>query len=139
MTLSQLKPYWVRYETRIEKWTRVIGDPKTWKSGDPTEIVTGPREYTIPVKKLADAQGIEFLCPKCFAANGGERGTHLCSVTFEGRGVESHQGAHNKAGQPTRWSVSGTSLKNLTIAPSILIEDSCGWHGFITNGEVTGG
>jgi hypothetical protein len=38
---------------------------------------------------------------------------------------------------PGRWTVSGTGLADLTLAPSIhLSGPGCGWHGFVTAGEV---
>lgn len=131
MRLRDLDAYFVRYETRIDTWHRVIGDPATWKSGDPVETVTGPREFTVRVETLAEAQGIWFQCPKCVAADG-----HYLDVSFEGRGVKDAQGSHGKDGSPTRWKVSGTNLDDLTTQPSILIEYPCGWHGYITNGDA---
>ena len=73
----------------------------------------------------------------CFQQNGGAVGTHLCSVTFEGRGAQDHHGSHGKDGKPTRWSVSGTGFSDLTTSPSILLTAGCNWHGYITNGEVS--
>lgn len=137
MKLTDLEPEFVRYEMRIDTWTRCLGDPLTWKSGDPTEEVTGPREYKIRGVAFAEAQGIHFLCPLCFAKNGGPIGTHACDVTFTDRGVPDDLGSQNKEGKPVRWTVSGTTFEHLTTTPSILLEDGCGWHGFITNGEVT--
>ena len=29
------------------------------------------------VETLAEAHGVMFLCPRCFAANGGRAGTHM--------------------------------------------------------------
>src|SRR5450432_2334947 len=35
------------------------------------------------------------------------------------------------------WQRTGETFDTLTLTPSILrIKPSCGWHGFITNGEV---
>lgn len=74
---------------------------------------------------FAEACGVKFDCP---ATRG-----HLHFVPFEGRGIGDG------------WNVSGTSLDDLTLTPSILFhprtcramdEDCPGWHGFITNGEV---
>jgi hypothetical protein len=135
--LAELEPTFVRYELQVDTWTRVLGDPGTYKDGDPTEEVTGPREHTILDVPFAEAQGIEFLCPKCFLSNGGAGGTHWCNVTFSDRGVADQLGAHNTAGKPTRWAVSGDRFENLTTTPSILLEGGCGWHGFITNGEIS--
>lgn len=39
------------------------------------------------------------------------------------------------------WQRTGETFKTLTLTPSILrsrAKGGCGWHGFITNGEVTG-
>jgi len=148
MRLTLLEPTFVRYEMRIDTWTRCLGDAGTWKDGDPTEEVTGPREHTIhrtidangeyTVRvPFALAEGIEFLCPKCFAENNGARGTHGCNVTFADRGEPDDMGSHNKEGNAVRWNVSGDSFENLTTTPSILLEGGCAWHGYITNGEAT--
>jgi Family of unknown function (DUF6527) len=88
------------------------------------------------ITALAEAQGLWFLCPLCFAQNHGPVGTHTCETTFEGRGALPEQGSHNKEGKPTRWNVSGTNFQNLTLSPSIQLQGGCNWHGFITNGEI---
>jgi len=119
LKLALLEPGFFRYETRIEEYHTDKGK------------VTGPREYRIPVATLAEAQCIFFLCPICVHKQG-----HQVEVTFAGRGVLDHQGNHNKAGNPTRWNVSGNDFSDLTTTPSILLEGGCAWHGFITNGEI---
>lgn len=129
MKLTDLEPKFIRYESRVITWTRVLGDPLTWKSGDPTEQVTGPREHKIFVDSLAEAQGIWFRCPKCRS--------HCVEATFAGRGVPDDMGTHNKAGEAVRWNVSGTGFEDLTTTPSILLQGGCDWHGFVTNGDVT--
>jgi hypothetical protein len=113
MKLLDLEPQFIKYETT--------------NNGE----IIYPRG--IPIEQ---AQGLLFLCPKCFAENKGPVGTHTCEVSFEGRGVLPHQGSHNKDGKPVRWNVAGSDLQNLTLTPSILLEGGCAWHGFITNGEV---
>lgn len=35
-----------------------------------------------------------------------------------------------------RWNVSGDSLENLTLTPSVDVGITSCWHGFITNGEI---
>lgn len=90
------------------------------------------RELHVPVDKLEDAQGVMFLCPKCFVENKGGVGTHHMMCWFSKRGVPNHV-----TPKPGRWDVSGTGLEDLTLSPSVLIIGGCGWHGFITNGEVT--
>lgn len=116
MKLDELEPQFMRYETRTEDCVR---------------------EYTIPVDSFAEAQGIWFLCPKCFAINSGPVGTHMVDCTFAGRGALDTQGSHGKEGKPTRWNASGSDYSNLSLTPSILIDGGCAWHGHVTNGEIT--
>ncbi len=138
MRLTDLEPRFIRYEDRIETYNVVDGDPATWEErGKPTKEETGPRTYLVTAEVLDQAQGIYFLCPQCFKANGGAVGTHLCEVTFEGRGALDHQGTHNSKGQPVRWHVSGSGFGDLSTSPSILLEGGCGWHGYITKGDAT--
>lgn len=124
MRLTELDPRFVRY--RKEDGHEI----KTFATADTDG------SFTVPVP-FGEAQGIEFLCPLCFAKNAGPVGTHYCDVTFADRGVPDDLGTHNKEGKAVRWTVSGDTFENLTTTPSILIEGGCGWHGFITNGEVT--
>lgn len=34
------------------------------------------------------------------------------------------------------WQRTGVTFDTLTLTPSILRKSGCGWHGFITNGEI---
>lgn len=34
------------------------------------------------------------------------------------------------------WQRRGDTFENLTLTPSILRMGGCGWHGFVTNGEI---
>lgn len=120
MKLADLEPQFIRYETRIE-WI---------------EFKQQPRHYWIDVASLSEGQGLQFLCPACFAKNSGPVGTHLVEVTFADRGATDEQGSHGKSGKPTRWNASGSSYADLTLTPSILIDGGCGWHGFVTAGEI---
>lgn len=96
-------------------------------------------DIQVPVN-LPEAQGIYFLCPLCFAKNGGPVGTHSVCVSFANRGVTDEQGSRNKEGKPTRWEiVGGSGIDDLMLAPSILLESGCGWHGFIGNSGVPAG
>jgi len=103
--------------------------------------VSTDHEYLHYVDTLAEAQGVKFLCPSCFVRNKGAIGTHGIEVSFTGRGVQDHQGSHNREGKPSRWNASGSSYADLTLTPSVLIDEAkpaCdGWHGHITNGEIT--
>lgn len=79
----------------------------------------------------AGADGIEFLCPKCFIENGGPAGTHRIHVHFAEGKTPATIGL-NSEGQTVRWSVRGTGYNDLVISPSILLQGpGCGWHGFI--------
>lgn len=81
----------------------------------------------------AEADGIIFLCPKCFHANGGPRGTHSVICWKPNVNPEMHP-------KPGRWNMEG-ELKNLTFvgpgAVSVLLTGGCNWHGFIRDGKAT--
>lgn len=141
MKLTDLGAWFIQYEARVETWTRVLGDPATWKYGDPTEEVTGPRQYKIPVDALAEAHGVVFRCPVCKSVSG-----HPIEVTFAGRGVTDDHGSRGSGGEPTRWAiVSGSGLDDLTLSPSINCDiprkngepSACKFHGHIKNGEAS--
>ncbi len=137
MKLIDLEPRFIRYETKQELRDFIVGDHETWQErGQPVEKRLTDCEYHIYVDKLAEAQGIMFLCPKCFEQNKGIVGTHSIQVTFDGRNVLSHEGVQNKEG-PVRWQVSGNDYNDLTIQPSILLLSGCGWHGYVTNGGTS--
>lgn len=126
MKLTDLQAEFVRYETRNEGSPHVKPEGGNW--GDPY-----PHEAVIPVPDMASAQGMWLLCPVCFKKNGGPVGTHLIGVTFRNRGALDHQGSQSKHGGPSRWTVSGTGLHDLTVNPSV----DCGcWHGWIKNGDT---
>lgn len=94
-----------------------------------------PKSFRV-VEELAEADSVIFLCPVCFKQNNGPVGTHSIRIDFRGRNVPDHICMHNDKGHPVRWDVSGTSLENLTLKPSIQILGGCKWHGFITSGKV---
>lgn len=96
------------------------------------------------VETVAEADHLMFLCPLCFAKNGGSVGTHSVMVTFAGRNVPDDAGSRGTNG-PTRWNVAGTNLDDLTLTPSILLNESlppeqgCHWHGFVGSNGVPPG
>lgn len=115
MKLTELEPQFLRWEKRADG------------------------AYLVPVDRIEQAQGIRFLCPKCVAANGGKVGTHAVVCWSRSRGVpeEARPG-------PGRWALKGTGYRDLTLdadppaqARSVQLLGGCGWHGFVTNGEVT--
>lgn len=84
------------------------------------------------VDTFEQAQGVRFLCPACFVANGGPVGTHSILCWFRGRGVPD-----TETPGPARWAASGTGLEDLTLSPSILLTSGCRWHGFVRKGAIT--
>jgi hypothetical protein len=89
------------------------------------------------VATLVEADGIIFLCPKCFIANDPKGGIHSVICWFVGKVPD------DRAPRPGRWTPSGTGLHDLTFIPppdavSVhLTGPGCGWHGHIRNGEAT--
>jgi hypothetical protein len=89
------------------------------------------------VEALAQADGVWFLCPKCFAAHDGRIGTHAVLCWFTGKVADDvHPG-------PGRWTPSGTGLDDLTFIPgeppraiSVALTGGCGWHGFVSHGQA---
>ena len=123
MKLAQLEPEFLRREER------------------PDHV------YFVPVATIAEAQGVQFLCPKCFVAKGGPIGTHgvICWSRSAGVPDSAEPG-------PGRWRLVGSSLEDLSLmeepgfSRSVALKCEClepdgkpgaGWHGYITNGEAT--
>lgn len=94
-----------------------------------------PEGMTI-VDSLDKAQGLMFLCPRCFETNDGKVGTHTVVCWFADRGVPD-----DKNPKPGRWMPSGTGINDLTFvgpaAASVLLTTGCQWHGFIRDGKAT--
>ena len=90
------------------------------------------------VESIAEAQGVIFLCPLCFAANKGRRGTHSVICWSRSRGVPD-----DIEPKPGRWALRGTALDDLTLdaepgqSRSVLLLGGCNWHGFVTAGEAS--
>ena len=83
------------------------------------------------VDTLEDAQGILFLCPKCFASNGGPVGTHSVICWFKHRGVPD-----DLEPGPGRWEPSGLGYHDVSLTPSVNLSDpgGCLWHGWVKEG-----
>lgn len=95
--------------------------------------------YFQKVETLAEAQGIIFLCPKCYSENGGPVGTHSVICWSRSRGVP-----EAASPGPGRWALDGSGLEDLALnadppgsARSVQLNGGCGWHGFVTNGDAT--
>lgn len=78
---------------------------------------------------IATADGLRFLCPKCFEANGGAVGTH--SVVC----WRPHVPPTETPG-PGRWQIVGTGYGDLTLSPSVLITSGCMAHFFVRHGAI---
>ena len=95
------------------------------------------RVYHHKVKTIARAQGVRFLCPKCFCANGGKVGTHGVICWSRSRGVPD-----TATPGPGRWTLLGTGLHDLTLGPepgkshSVPLIGGCAWHGYVEGGAV---
>lgn len=113
MNLMELEPAWC---------TLADATGKSWWEGERDGVAL----------TAAQADGIRFLCPKCFRENGGPIGTHSIVCWFTGRVPNDIEPG------PGRWTPQGGDFSDLTLRPSIhLTGGGCGWHGFVTNGEVT--
>lgn len=105
MKLIDLNPKWLKHHNHVS-WFRV-------QSKD-------------------QADGIQFLCPKCFKANNGPEGTHsiICWAP---------QVSSNLSPRPGRWTMEGTDFNNLTLkakSSSVQLTGGCEAHFHIINGEI---
>ena len=87
------------------------------------------------VDTIEEAKGIRYLCPVCFAANGGSVGTH---------GIVNMTPVVGQEFRPTpgRWDFVGTGLDDLSLvagSSSIAITGGCNAHYWITNGRIADG
>lgn len=115
-TLRELEAVFIRYEGE---------DGRSMYYGDPPDVT------------IEQADAVMFLCPKCYAENGGSVGTHrvICNrprvPVIEGKYVG-----------PGRWEFSGTGIDDLVLtagSSSVLLTAGCQWHGFVGNGGVPPG
>lgn len=86
------------------------------------------------VQTIAEADGISFVCPQCFKANGMKRpGVHSV-ICWQPRVPASTSPG------PGRWTFSGTGYRDLTLSAKSssihLTGPGCGAHFFIRNGEI---
>ena len=84
------------------------------------------------VDSIWKADGVHFLCPTCFAQNGGPVGTHLILCWTPEAPKDMPPG-------PGSWSMSGTGYNDLTLSASsssICIPTGCKAHFFVRDGEI---
>lgn len=127
MKLTDLMPEWVNYAGG-KSFQRFSDSHSHVNYGEDEEWASPPDSP----EDIAHADGIMFLCPTCFKKNGGPIGTESVLVWFANR-----PNVPTDAEPLHRWRASGTSFDDLTLSPSVNVDHEH-WHGFITNGEVTG-
>jgi len=87
------------------------------------------------VDNMNDADGVWFLCPKCFTYNNGKIGTHgvICWRPHI---------PQDTSPTPGRWNFGGNNLDDLTFvgpnAVSIQLTGGCNAHFFVRNGSIEG-
>lgn len=84
------------------------------------------------VDAKSEADGIKFLCPKCFRENGGAIGTHavICWAPHVPQDTRP---------TPGRWEMHGTSFDDLTLvagSSSVLLKGGCNAHFFVRDGVI---
>jgi len=131
--LQALGATFIRREVRIEPVSVVKAAvfairPIGPFNADDFEIVVRPVIYHVHVDNLSEADGVSFLCPKCFPG-------HSVICWFTGKVPDDAKPS------PGRWNPSGTSIDNLTFvgpgAASVELLGGCLWHGAVVNGDAT--
>jgi len=86
------------------------------------------------VDDIAQADGIWFLCPKCYIANGNsDVGTHWIVCW-------SPKVPQTISPTPGRWELRGMGLADLSLvagSSSVRLTGGCAAHFFVQNGEIT--
>lgn len=99
----------------------------------PEFITSGIDGKTIfEVETMDQADGIMFLCPKCFEKNKGIVGTHRVVCW-------SPKVSQNINPSPGRWEMLGNGFDDLTLkagSSSVLLTGGCRAHFFITDGNI---
>lgn len=128
MDLTELEPQFMRRVVTPNVPTRISG---------PDGVIREELRESVGyrhVDTLAEADGIDFLCPTCFVANKGSVGTHHILCWRPGRvPLDATPG-------PGRWDFEGTGYADLTLTaqpPSILLRSGCNAHFHVRSGKVT--
>lgn len=99
---------------------------------DPQFLLVKDLKTFTHVESVEEADGIMFLCPVCFKANGGPKGTHRV-VCWRPRVPQSIPPI------PGRWEFQGAGYNDLTLvagSSSIALTTGCKAHFFVKNGEI---
>jgi len=91
---------------------------------DPNFLHYAPDATRCFVDQLARANGVIFLCPVC---QGSKAHYILCWTAAVPQTEAPHGG---------RWTLSGSSLADLTISPSVALVDGCRAHFWVQDGLV---
>lgn len=94
--------------------------------------ITIPNREHRYVDTIAEADGVQFQCPKCWTTNGGPIGTHYV-LCWRPRVPQSEPPT------PGRWEMQGTGLDDLTLvagSSSVAIVGGCAAHFFVRNGAI---
>ena len=126
MRFAELEPRYLRIEEKIEPWTRR-------KEDGANEQVVGPRRYYCPVTTIAEADGVKFLCPKCFQANGGVEGSHIVICWRP-------KVAKDVTPGPGRCELVGTSFEDMSLVSSptssVQLYGGCNAHFTVSQGNI---
>jgi hypothetical protein len=130
-SLRELNAYFTKYVERPV-------DPTIFIDG--VKHTSGIARSYHHVETLQEADGVWFLCPKCFVENHGPVGTHVHAIGFAGLCLPGSY-TQGSDGQDTRWNVglSSTGLDDLVLTPSIQTVGGCNWHGFVGSNGVPPG
>lgn len=100
---------------------------------DPTFLIREDDKSFRMTDDIGKADGVEFLCPVCFKANGGSVGTHaiICWAPHV---------PQTTSPTPGRWNLVGTGYHDLSLvagSSSVLLHTApCAAHFFVTDGEI---
>lgn len=84
------------------------------------------------VDLLIEADGVQFLCPKCFRANKGSIGTHHIRCW-------SPEVPQDTPPTPGRWNMVGTGIDDLSLvagSSSVALTSGCMAHFYVKNGKI---
>jgi hypothetical protein len=131
MKLTELFPQFIKLREATEEEIAADG----WEGKRPHWLL-------IPVNDLALADGIRFTDPIWAVTHSGQNGHDIGASVFVAFAGHDPLGLISRGddGEPTQWTVSGTDYADLCLSPSIFVDRNGtppGWHGFVTNGNVT--
>jgi hypothetical protein len=95
---------------------------------------TGEATHNRIVKDISEADGICFLCPKCYRENlGTDKGVHsiIC--------WQPHIPESPLIAGPGRWRFEGTGYEDLTLvngSSSVALKGGCNAHFWVRDGKI---